>query len=82
MPAAANLLTNGDIELGGRAWDRAETLPWLPVDALVHDAFLREEAALLESECERFILGLVVLDYLQLMSGPAASRTGCRRSAR
>jgi hypothetical protein len=34
-----------DIELGGPAWDRAETLPWLPVDSLVHDAFLREEAA-------------------------------------
>ena len=33
------------IELGGRAWSGADALPWLPVDPLVHDAFLRDEAA-------------------------------------
>ena len=33
------------IELGGRSWSGADTLPWLTVDPLVNDAFLREEAA-------------------------------------
>jgi hypothetical protein len=33
------------IELGGRSWSGTDALPWLTVDPLVNDAFLREEAA-------------------------------------
>lgn len=33
------------IELGGRSWGDTDELPWLTVDPLVNDAFLREEAA-------------------------------------
>ena len=33
------------VELGGPDWSAAETLPWQSVDPLVHDAFLRGEAA-------------------------------------
>jgi len=33
------------VELGGRGWSAAEPLPWQTVDPLVHDAFLRDEAA-------------------------------------
>jgi radical SAM family uncharacterized protein len=33
------------IELGGPTWSGAERLPWLPIDSLVDDAFLRDEAA-------------------------------------
>ena len=32
------------IDLGGPAWERDAALPWLAVDPLVHDAFLRDEA--------------------------------------
>ena len=32
------------IDLGGTTWGRADALPWLSVDPLVHDAFLRDEA--------------------------------------
>ncbi len=31
-------------ELGGPAWSSTDELPWLTVDPLVHDAFLRDEA--------------------------------------
>ena len=31
-------------ELGGPAWGGTDELPWLAVDPLVHDAFLRDEA--------------------------------------
>jgi hypothetical protein len=33
------------VELGGPAWGVADDLPWLAVDPLVGEAFLREEAA-------------------------------------